>query len=390
MKESRKGAIKNFAVLLGIALLIGGIAAANPMAQPQDSNTKAVKKAFAALQSHIGLREKENIIGDTITTFGGMFIDEDQSALYVYVMDQKDAEEVQRIVSPYKNEINLRILKGTYSFKQLMKWKNDLALVLETRGGELGITTLDIDETRNILKVGMETIDVSKVSALKQELEKLNIPQEAVEVIETGPIQLVLSRQDRFDPLIGGIQIATTSVYCTLGFTATKSGVKGIVTAGHCANVNDAIYQPTVSSSNKIGNVASDPRGPRWSDALWTPVSGRNIAYKTYPDYTVTGYVPSWNQVVGENICKGGRTTGETCGTITQTCTTVSHPEYGTLYCQYFASFGVSSGDSGSPAYKKSGSTVSLYGVVWGSSGGGGVYSTVDEIFNDLGSMTIS
>ena len=389
MKDRRwKKGVMIGATALVLLLMIGGVVVGNVTSQTaakKQSNTLSLEKASRDITAFVGLNEKEYRIGNAVPTFGGMFVDPEQSAIYVYTKNPEDAAKIKQLVSPYKG-LKVKVLTANYTFKQLMTWKREVELKFD----ELGLTTVGIEESKNKLELGIETLNKSQLSAIKQELQKMNIPAEAVDIVETGPVTLQLSRQDRFNPLIGGIQIEPDSGgYCTLGFTARKNGVKGIVTAGHCADLNDDIYQPTFGWLNKIGSVAVNPSGPRWSDALWVPVS-RNINYEVYPDYSVTGMVPSWNQYEGEFICKGGRTTGETCGRIVDTCTSISHPIYGTLYCQYFADYRVSGGDSGGPVYHRVSDSTSLYGVHWGLLGNTAIYSTVDEVFNDLGWMTIS
>jgi ATP-dependent 26S proteasome regulatory subunit len=108
------------------------------------NSDRDVHKACEELISYIGLKEVENKIGDTIPTFGGLFIDEEQSTIYVYVMNKEDDEKVKRIISAYGNDVNLKVLKGKYSFKQLMRWKNDLTKsLLENKRG-LNVTLIDI------------------------------------------------------------------------------------------------------------------------------------------------------------------------------------------------------------------------------------------------------
>jgi len=395
MKEKRwKKGLRIVAVVVLMLFLVGIVYSSTIKLQSNKKTDpslkeKPIEKAVRALNARLGLLERDSKIGDSIPSFGGMFIDEANSTLYIYLISQEDETKVQNVLSPYGEKINIEILPGNYTFKELMKWRVELRTVFE----KLNMTRLGIDETKNKITIGIEGADELKSEKLNQELQKLNIPQDAVEVIEWERPVLLQSRNDKFNTLIGGIKIQKAWwETCTLGFSATQGSTKGIVTAGHCANLNDEIYQPSWWSGNYIGSVAKDPSGPRWSDALWVPVS-RSIVYQIFkdggpPQYSVDGEVMSWNQRKDENICKGGISTGETCGRITLTCEDAPHPEYGTLYCQYYADFSAASGDSGSPVYQKHGASTQLYGLLWGLSGNIAIYSTIDEIKNDLGSMT--
>jgi len=118
--------------ILLVLVILGSVVMATATSEdkntPEKINSKreAIHKACRDLIDFIGLKEADNKIGDAVPTFGGLFVDEENSTIYVYVKNQKDAEEIKRITSPYKNDINLEILEGKYTFKQLMKWKNDL------------------------------------------------------------------------------------------------------------------------------------------------------------------------------------------------------------------------------------------------------------------------
>lgn len=374
-------------MIVGSTLAVASVTATDEKTCKVNPNGEEVHKAYRELISYVGLKEVENKIGNTIPTFGGSFVN--QSTIYVYVMDQKDARKVEEVVSPYKDNVSIVVLEGNYTFKQMMKWKKDLRELFFEDNRHLNVTSIDIKETKNKLEIGVEAVDNSKIEAIRQELQKLSMPQEAVDVVETGPI-VEEARTDYFDPLLGGIKITYGPTgYCTLGFTATKDGVEGIVTAGHCVFEPQEIYQPNWPW-DKIGYVQNDPDGPRYSDSAWIPITtARGITYKTYPDYTVIDHVPSWNQNLDVYICKGGVTTGETCGVITAKCIDTNSDSYGTLLCQYYADYSSEGGDSGSPVYMKTTNGVYLYGVHWGSTGEYGVYSTVDEVFSDLGYMTI-
>ena len=66
-------------------------------------------------------------------------------------------------------------------------------------------------------------------------------------------------RADNCEPLQGGIQIKNqNSDRCTLGLPVKQGTTTGYLTAGHCFDVNDNIYQPYKSTTYyKIGTVNS-------------------------------------------------------------------------------------------------------------------------------------
>ena len=170
----------------------------------EDNGLKSpLKEARYELTMYMGLVEKDSTIGENIPTFGGMFIDENTSTLFVYVVTQEDGEKVRDILSPYRDDIRIEILQGKYTYKQMMEWRDMLRKLFENK--DLKVTTLGIDQGKNILSVGLESLDERKRDLLTQELLKWNVPLEAVEMIETSPIIEEQGPSNRFIAFIQGI-----------------------------------------------------------------------------------------------------------------------------------------------------------------------------------------
>ena len=346
----------------------------------------SLDKATMSLNEYMKLREMYNQINENIPTYGGDWIDEDTNTLYVYVMTKEDAEKVKTIVAPFG--INLVVLKGRYTFKDLMTWKWKLTQILGN-----GIQSLDADESKN--RVEIEVFAGANLSncirRIEAFIERENIPRDAVTILLARTkltADVLESRDSRFDPLIGGIQIQDEDGgLCTLGFVAIDEDENEVfVTASHCANETDDYYQPTEGSNNYVGFVVEDPSWPRWSDALEVYVISRGIDYEIYPNYDIVSYTHTWDQKKGQHICKSGITTGETCGEILEVCTTETIEGHGTLYCQMRANYVALPGDSGSPVFRKlsTPNAVSLYGTHVGGESYE-IYSPISNIFNDLG-----
>jgi hypothetical protein len=94
--------------------------------------------------------------------------------------------------------------------------------------------------------------------------------------------------------------------------------------------------------------------------------------------------------VVGQAVSKVGRTTGWTRGPVSATCVNVNvNGSNITQLCQTLVSAGVGGGDSGSPAFRGTGSNVTLLGILWGGSGSNlFVYSPMANIESELGALT--
>jgi len=342
-----------------------------------------------------------------IPTYGGSFIDADRGVVFVYVGNEEDGRKVLEKVN---GSVKLVLLKGKYSYAQLRDWKYALTEKVSKSG--LPWTGTAVDDTMNRVFIGFESIEASLLKKLESILEELGIPFDAVVVQKQGRVVLS-TRSDYIRPLIGGIQIQNPNAgLCTLGFIAERSGTKGFVTAGHCGNINDPIYQPEFLGSdqptaNIAGNVEADPSGARFSDSMWV-VLATNAAYKIYnewnPSISYVVFSEMQSQTPGMYVCKGGITTGETCGQIALVGEDVPHPEYNTLYDQVKATYSSDQGDSGAPVYYDPLDTwirnwcfetygvacKDIYGIHWGLMDGYSVYSPISGIENDLGELRTS
>ena len=139
--------------------------------------------------------------------------------------------------------------------------------------------------------------------------------------------------------MYGGLPIST----CTTGFTVrNSSGVRGVSTAGHCGN------------SQSLSGYSLTFRSERYSgsyDIQWHNASGH-----TYPNTirvssstrSITATRSRTSQTVGSQVCKQGKTTGYTCGTIS----TISYCASGACTWVRVAGNGYNlseGGDSGGP-----------------------------------------
>jgi len=119
----------------------------------------------------------------------------------------------------------------------------------------------------------------------------------------------------------GGQQIEFSGYVCSLGFNATKAGAPVFITAGHCAEGNQTF--------TKNGTTLGTTRG--WS------FPGNDYAYSSLTSsWTGIGAVDLWtgsaravtgssNAPVGTAICKSGRTTYWTCGSVQAKSVTVNY-----------------------------------------------------------------
>jgi streptogrisin C len=119
----------------------------------------------------------------------------------------------------------------------------------------------------------------------------------------------------------GGQQIEFSGYVCSLGFNATKGGANVFITAGHCAEG----YQTFRRSGVTLGTTQaySFPGNDYAYSSLTSSWTGM-AAVDMYDGYarSVTG---SSSAAVGSAVCKSGRTTGWTCGSIQSKNVTVNY-----------------------------------------------------------------
>lgn len=363
--------------------------AAAPPVMPGQGDPRTLDYTFAEIENKL-------------PGFAGFFFDgEGKLNVYFTKPDQVNTTQVTAVLSDYLDPADLEkgivILQGKHAWNKWFAWKQVLRQLFNLK--ELGITTLDIDEKNQMLVLGFSVLDEEKRSKVAEFLVSNNIPAADVQIVETGPV-IELSHNVTVSPLKGGIDIGYgTNSVCTNSFIADRqsNGMRVSVIAGHCETsvdmAGDQTYRQPSGGSNvgtEVANTNIYP-GPRWSDSLlWQPSVSSTLGkiYNGGTDYAIVS--KKYTQGVGESVCKYGRQTHETCGTIIYTDTDMQSPTYGTLWAQNQANFNCEGGDSGSPTFKKrTGSNVDLYGLVWAKNGSLCAYSPIGNIENDQGTLTV-
>jgi transposase-like protein len=350
-------------------------------------------------------------VAAAVPGFGGLFLDE-SGVLNVYLLDpaQEGATTgataaIAAVFGPDRfPQVEVRAVQGAYGFSQLYEWRKALRRDVL---GLPGVTTLDIDDLTNRLRIGVEAAEVE--ARVEEELARLGIPREAVDIAVESPAELAVTLQQYFRPVRGAFQIRWQTggvANCTLGFNAKDSGNRSdFVTASHCSSVrshldNDLYFQPFVDAqyNNLIGSELSDPpfwtgapcpggRQCRWSDSLLamkSPVvsldqggiarttganNGSILVDAANPRFRVTA--ENARPAAGEILNKVGKTTGWTQGAVDGVCVDVAVVGTNiTLLCQDRVAANAAGGDSGSPVFRITNSPavldVKLYGVEWG------------------------
>lgn len=190
------------------------------------------------------------------------------------------------------------------------------------------------------------------------------------------------SRTSPCSPYIGGVQIGIVGDgVCTLGIQATRSGVNGFVTAGHCAN--QALSGADVSqpaSGLIVGDLVihtffnNSPCDCAFiSDRSTSPAVDNAIFQSGTSTYTPVTATSAGGQA-GQQVKKSGVTTGNTLGTVTSTSVSTTY-DGATITNLVRSTMNVDCGDSGAPVTNGLGS--SFYGIVVAKSGSCGVTTNI-------------
>ena len=180
-------------------------------------------------------------IGQLEPEFGGMYLSEDNTTLYVYLTGGTQDMLKQRAVKESIEQVLegdltsnriIRILPAQYPMSQLYEWyKRMMSDVFSNPN----VTMTDLSEGQNRIEIGVESLDA--VPDLESILTNLGIPREAVIFSEIGravPLSHDLEDRATGGVVEGGYKISSSFGACTLGFNTERDGVAGFVTAGHC------------------------------------------------------------------------------------------------------------------------------------------------------------
>lgn len=374
--------------------MVGALLAAGPAVRAQEEP-----------EPLLSLDEQYARLAEEVPGFGGLYLDA-EGTTHVYLQDLSLADEVQDLGE------RVEVHQGEYDFRELFVWKDAVRDLLAQRG----TVFLDIDEQRNRLLFGVERESLAAFTAeLPAFLRRARVPAEAVIVEAVEPIVSLEQLTDKIRPVPGGVQIRNQNGgVCTLGFNATRLGVRGFVTNSHCTATRSVVegttfFQSTLGSSNLIGTEIADPpfftggscpsgRVCRRSDAAFVDYAANSLSEKgkvanpficgvagVAGTLDVNPFVPRLSVtpvllgslVSGSVVTKVGRTTGCTIGAQTNTCmdSNVTGSNI-TMLCQDRVSALSLPGDSGSPVFlQQQGLTARPAGILWGGNGSSYVYS---------------
>ena len=354
--------------------------------------------------------------------FGGFFVDE-QGTPTIYLRDAAQRGAAERALTPWfgahgRTPATMQVRKADFDWADLDRWFTQASV--EALGIQ-GVVFADADEARNRVRIGVE--HAAAAARVRGVLARLGIPASAVNVDVTQPIRQLATLRDAVRPVVAGVQINFPGFLCSLGFNASRSGIRGFVTASHCTSTQGGVegtpyFQPlesvrptqvateTVDPTYPTGGSCPAGRNCRRSDAAFAKyINGTQNTLgriartsRINPNdrtivgsWTITSDASSSSFTIGLRVNKVGRTTGWSQGPVTNTCVNVNVSGTNiTQLCQTIVSATVAGGDSGSDVFTiTSGTNVRLSGVLWGGSSDGKtfVFSPLANVKGELGAL---
>lgn len=317
-----------------------------------------------------------------------------------------------------------------YSFRELLEIKKSVEGDFLSLPGSV---YTDLDEVENKVVLGYDPKVTTAKTAAAASVSRAKVDTAAVEFRPAEPVQEE-SLRARSSSLIGGLQLGRDAgvpgeiTVCSLGlpvlYSSSTFTSTGFLTNDHCTWESGAVggfddpwfHQPApLGTTWQAGYESIDPalftggvcpagRECRRSDAAFF-ASGSSIS--TSPgviarmdaanDYTAwsgdaSPVTSTGVPFVGDSLMKIGRTTGQTSGTVTQTCINTNAANTNiTRICQDRASYNSAGGDSGGPVVANDldspvvPTPYRFYGIHWGSNG---VFSWIGWAVNEIGGTT--
>jgi hypothetical protein len=359
----------------------------------------------------------------SVPGFGGFFVDE-QGTPTIYLKDAGQRGAAERALTPWfssrgRGLATMRVRKADFDWADLDRWFTQASA---DALGVPGVVFTDADEALNRVHIGVE--HAAAASEVRSVLARLGIPAGAVSVEVTQPIKQLATLRGSVRPVVAGVQINFPGFLCSVGFNASRSGIRGFVTASHCTSTQGGVestryWQPLQTvNPTQIARETVDPvyttggscpagRRCRRSDASFARyinstqntlgriarTSSTNKTNRTIVgNWTVTSDASSSSFTIGLRVNKVGRTTGWSQGPVSSTCVNVNVSGTNiTQLCQTIVSATVGAGDSGSDVFAiTSGTNVKLDGVLWGGSSDGKifVFSPLANVKGELGALT--
>ncbi len=351
------------------------------------------------------------------------------------LLDRSQADQTQIVIEPSKTP---------YTWFDLDDFKAGMRDVLTLPD----VTYLDADEAQGVVTIG---IAKDNARARVQEFaDRVGLPKDAWRTVLSPYRDRYQAVTDQIRPMVGGIQIKNDAGpfaflgfagICTMSVVADRLGAAGFITNSHCTRIQGGVEATSFFQNGRtpfsLDYVAHESTDPVWSPTLpgcplgflcrrsdsafaVIDIGNQNGAKgsvarpsllcstgipcptampSSSARITITGMAPA--PITGSALTKVGRTTGWTGGFVTATCIdTLQSGSTFMVLCQTDFSNVSGPGDSGSPVFAVPGpglppiggplpTTGTLAGVLWGGNGTTSVFSPINAVVSELGSISL-
>ncbi|MBW3085950.1 hypothetical protein KEM60_02161 [Austwickia sp. TVS 96-490-7B] len=235
----------------------------------------------------------------------GSYIDQKRGVLVVQATKDDAKNKVQDKVKNKNTEIKVVA-------RSMSTLEDQAKKLTEKLGDKLVSARVDVPNNKVVVAVKKDQVNPAKEAAKGMD----GVDVEGAEAIPEPQADLY-----------GGQQYELARTMCSTGFMGTKDGKDVLITAGHCAELSPNLTR----QGQPLATVA---------EFTW-PQNDMAYAFLA-PGWTGQPGVDKWNgrgvgvkgsqeAPVGAAVCKSGRTTGWTCGTITAKNVTINYSGSGRM-----------------------------------------------------------
>lgn len=311
------------------------------------------------------------------STFAGVFMDQASRGTVdvAFTVEPEHLRSTVEAALPKGADIRLRQVENTLRHLQQVQADLDTRSdIYRSQGVELLITAVQIRTNR--VEVGVSSAPNWFVSELD-----LTYGEDVVSVTVTSPPETTActSRDSCTDSISGSSSALRAGTHlfdsgCSFAFGAIfdQSGTKGVLTAGHCADLVPAGHTYQHPNNTNMGVMLDETWAQNTSaDAGFVNVADSRVTNRVYFTssfwYSITAQQPTSQEYVGMQVCMSGRMRGEaiSCGQLyiigaspvlsgvqmynqrTATYTTVSGDSGGAVMNAGNKAFGIQSGKLG-------------------------------------------
>ncbi len=336
----------------------------------------ALASLEARLEPSIG-RLRATIAERYAAGFGGLWVDFDDT-ITVTIADIPHATELRTFVcQSFVAPSLVRFVDAEASYaelnaelRKLSEWRTQLM----SEGGP----AFDMNHEERTGKITVILAEETKATDRAQILEQARTVTDRPAALEIETVEKLggpssCTRSDCRPDMLGGLAIST----CTSGFSATRNGVDGVVTAGHCGDFQQHATRSlgSVVVQQEMYNVDAQFHN---TSANWPAT--RPLTYRNTGLFEVESVRNFAHDFDGLHVCMSGKMTNWTCGDIND----LDFAPWWVPSSYGFRKAGYSSidGDSGAPVTHH----LQGVGINSGHSGSGdGVFGSLQIAENSVG-----